>query len=206
MPAFSGNGIASDLLLERRVLVSVGVMHDVTRVVRARPVRIDLLDDGIPARARRESSPEAACDTSAMRRDLGDGYELDDDPARTDVDAVHAYLAHDSYWARGRPREVVERLVREASRVVGLFHNGSQVGFGRAVTDGIAFVYLADVYVLPEHRGRGLGLDLVREIVERGPYADRKWLLHTEDAHELYRKLGFDAPNYKVMERPPPTA
>jgi ribosomal protein S18 acetylase RimI-like enzyme len=141
-----------------------------------------------------------------MRRDLGDGYELDDDPRRTDVDAVHAYLSRDAYWAQGRPRDVVERLVGEASRVVGLFRNGRQVGFCRAVTDGVAFVYLADVYVLPEHRGRGLGVELVREMVERGPYSDRKWLLHTQDAQELYRKFGFDAPDFKLMERPAPTA
>jgi len=64
-------------------------------------------------------------------------------------------------------------------------------------------VYLADVYVLPELRGRGLGVELVREMVENGPYASLKWLLHTEDAHELYRKFGFAEPSPKVMERLP---
>lgn len=137
-----------------------------------------------------------------MRRDLGDGFELDDDPARLDVDAIHRFLSEESYWAKGRTRETVERLVRESQRVVGLYHDGRQVGFARAVTDGVAFAYLADVYVLPEHRGRGLGVELVREMVEHGPYADRKWLLHTGDAHGLYRKLGFDAPSERVMERP----
>ena len=94
--------------------------------------------------------------------------------------------------------------MREAARVVGLYVDGEQVGFCRAATDGASLVYLADVYVLPEHRGRGLGAELVREMVENGPLADRRWLLHTEDAHELYRKFGFDVPTYKVMERPPP--
>jgi GNAT superfamily N-acetyltransferase len=138
-----------------------------------------------------------------VRRELPGGFELDDDPARIDLDAVHAYLAGESYWAKGRPRETVERLVREASRVVGLYHEGRQVGFCRAVTDCVAFVYLADVYVLDEFRGRGLGLELVREMIEGGPFADRKWLLHTEDAHGLYQKLGFAAPGYKLMERLP---
>jgi ribosomal protein S18 acetylase RimI-like enzyme len=138
-----------------------------------------------------------------VRRGLPDGFELDDDPARVDVDAVHSYLAGESYWARGRPRETVERLVREASRVVGVYQGGRQVGFCRAVTDGVAFVYLADVYVLEEARGRGLGLELVREMIEGGPFADRKWLLHTEDGHGLYEKLGFTAPGRKLMERPP---
>lgn len=135
-----------------------------------------------------------------MRRELTDGLELDDDPSRTDVDAVHAYLANESYWAKGRPREVVERLVREAQRVVGLYDGGRQVGFARAFTDGVSLVYLADVYVLPEYRGRGLGVELVREMVENGPYAGIRWILHTRDAHGLYRKVGFTDPSERVME------
>ncbi len=102
-------------------------------------------------------------------RRLEGGYELDDDRSRIDVDAVHEYLAGESYWARGRPRETVERLVREAHRVVGLYHDGRQVGFCRMFTDAVVLAYLADVYVLPEHRGRGLGVELVREMVENGP-------------------------------------
>ena len=137
-----------------------------------------------------------------MRRELDGGYELDDDPARIDVDAVHAFLSG-SYWAEGRPRETVERLVREAQRVVGLYHEGRQVGFCRAVSDDASVTYLADVYVLPEHRGRGLGEELVREMVDNGPYAARRWLLHTRDAHELYRRFGFGEPGERLMERPP---
>jgi GNAT superfamily N-acetyltransferase len=138
-----------------------------------------------------------------VKRELPGGYELDDDPGRVDVDAVHDYLANRSYWAEGRPRETVERLVREATRVVGLYFGGAQVGFARAFTDGVALAYLADVYVLPEHRGRGLGVELVREMVERGPLAGVHWILHTRDAHELYRRFGFGAPTERVMERPP---
>ena len=136
-----------------------------------------------------------------MRRDLGDGIELDDDPTRIDVDAVHDFLSNHAYWAIGRPRETVERTVREASRVVGLYAGGRQIGFARAFTDGVSIVYLADVYVLPELRGRGLGKELVREMVEGSPWADQKWLLHTRDAHELYRRFGFGAPSERVMER-----
>ena len=136
-----------------------------------------------------------------MRRVLGDGYELDDDPARVDVDAVHDYLANESYWAKGRPRETVERLVREATRVVGLYHEGVQVGFSRTISDGFTQSYLADVYVLDEHRGRGLGVELVRFSVDEGPLAHTKWLLHTRDAHGLYRKFGFEAPSERVLER-----
>lgn len=127
--------------------------------------------------------------------------EFDDDPGRIDVDAVHDYLANESYWAKGRPRDVVERLIREAQRVVGVYDGVRQVGFARAFTDGVSLVYLADVYVLPEYRGRGVGVQLVREMVENGPYADLRWILHTRDAHGLYRKLGFAEPSERVLER-----
>jgi len=136
-----------------------------------------------------------------VRRDLGDGIELDDDPTRIDVDAVHDFLSNHAYWAIGRPRETVERTVREASRVVGLYADGHQIGFARAFKDGVSIAYLADVYVLPDLRGRGLGKELVREMVEGSPWADQKWLLHTRDAHELYRRFGFGAPSERVMER-----
>ena len=136
-----------------------------------------------------------------MRRDLGGGIELDDDPARIDIDAVHDYLANESYWAEGRPRDTVDRLVREAQRVVGVYDGKRQVGFARAFSDGVSLVYLADVYVLPEYRGRGLGVELVREMVERGPLTGVRWILHTRDAHDLYRKVGFGEPSERVMER-----
>jgi GNAT superfamily N-acetyltransferase len=137
-----------------------------------------------------------------MRRRLRDGLELDDDRRRIDVAAVHDFLANESYWASGRPREVVERLVRESERVVGLYERDVQAGFARAFTDGATVAYLADVYVLPQDRGRGLGVELVREMVDNGPYARLRWMLHTRDAHPLYRRLGFHAPSERVMERP----
>lgn len=139
-----------------------------------------------------------------MQRSLPGGYTLDDDPARIDVDAVFAYLHHESYWAKGRPRETVEALVAGAQRIVGLYApDGALAGFTRTVTDGYIVAYLADVFVLPEHRGRGLGVELVRETVERGPFAHVRWLLHTADAHELYAKFGFDPPDERLMERSP---
>jgi GNAT superfamily N-acetyltransferase len=135
-----------------------------------------------------------------MRRDLGDGYELDDDPARIDRDAVHAYLTQ-SYWAEGRSRDVQDALVDGAERVVGLYHAGTQIGFSRTLSDGHVRSYLADVYVLEEHRGRGLGVELVRFTVDDGPFAETKWFLHTRDAHELYRKFGFVEPDERALER-----
>ena len=136
-----------------------------------------------------------------MHRDLGDGYELDDDLARIDREAVHRYLSEESYWARGRLREVQDDLIGGAERIVGLYKDGVQVGFTRTLSDGHAQSYLADVYVLEEHRGRGLGVELVRFSVDEGPFARTKWFLHTEDAHDLYRKFGFAEPGPKALER-----
>ena len=138
-----------------------------------------------------------------MRRTLAAGIELDDDPRRVDVDAVHDFLSNHSYWAKGRDRETVARLVREAQRVVGVYDGDRQIGFARAFTDDASLAYLADVYVLPAYRGRGFGVELVRETIEAGPYAHRRWLVHTRDAHDLYRRFGFGEPSGRVMERNP---
>jgi GNAT superfamily N-acetyltransferase len=136
-----------------------------------------------------------------VKRDLGNGYELDDDLSRIDREAVHAYLGGESYWAEGRTREVQDALIDGAARVVGLYHDGDQVGFSRSLSDGYAQSYLADVYVLDQHRRRGLGVELVRFSVDEGPLADTKWFLHTRDAHDLYRRFGFAEPSERAMER-----
>ena len=137
-----------------------------------------------------------------MKRALPGGFELDDDPARVDLDAVWAFLSTEAYWGRERSRDLVERQVGEAWRVIGLYREGRQVGFARVLSDG-RIAYLADVYVLAEHRGRGLGVELVREAVDDGPQQDLRWLLHTRDAHGLYAKFGFGPPGDRLLERPP---
>jgi GNAT superfamily N-acetyltransferase len=136
-----------------------------------------------------------------VKRELGGGFELDDDRSRIDLAAVHRYLAEESYWARGRPYADVEELVGEAARVLGLYHDGRQIGFCRAARCAPGLFYLADVYVLEAFRGRGLGVELVREMVDDGPLAGKRWLLHTEDAHDLYRRFGFAEPSRKMLER-----
>ena len=138
-----------------------------------------------------------------MSRELGEGYELDDDPHRIDLDAVHRYLAEEAYWSLGRSREVQAQMNADAARLVGLYHEGRQVGFTRtALVAGMPVAYLYDVYVLDQHRGCGLGAELVRETVERGPFAEHRWLLDTRDAFELYAKFGFGPPSERLMERP----
>jgi GNAT superfamily N-acetyltransferase len=140
-----------------------------------------------------------------VSRPLHDGYELDADRARLDRAAVHAFLTA-SYWALGRTRAEQDELIDASDHVVGLYHEGRQVGFARAVDCAAArFVYLADVYVLPEHRGGGLGVELVREIVERGPFPDRTWVLHTRDAGTLYERFGFHRYE-RLMQRDAGTA
>ncbi|MDI2130847.1 GNAT family N-acetyltransferase [Yinghuangia seranimata] len=136
--------------------------------------------------------------------DAETGYEVDDDPARVDRDAVWAFLSSDAYWGRWRERTDLEHQLDASWRVVGAYRraDGAMVGFARAVSDGRSFAYLADVYVLPETRGSGLGKELVRVIVEEGPGRDFRWMLHTSDAHGLYAKFGFAAPDTSYMERP----
>jgi GNAT superfamily N-acetyltransferase len=140
-----------------------------------------------------------------MRRALAGGFELDDDPERVDVDVVHRFLSEDSYWAVGRPRETTERLMRDSRRVVALYDGDATIGFARVVSDDEVIAWLADVFVLPEYRGRGLGVELVREAVENGPQRDCHWYLHTSDAHGLYERFGFGPPMpRRTMFRPRP--
>jgi GNAT superfamily N-acetyltransferase len=133
-----------------------------------------------------------------------DDYELDDDAGRVDRDAVWTFLSTEAYWGRSRTRSDVDAQFAAAWRVVGAYERagGGMVGFARAVSDGVAFAYLADVFVLPEARGRGLGKELVRTMIDRGPGAGFRWSLHTADAHGLYRHFGFAAPDETYLERP----
>jgi GNAT superfamily N-acetyltransferase len=127
-----------------------------------------------------------------MKRALDGGYEIDDDRARVDVGTVHRFLSEDAYWVPGRSLETVERLVRESTRVIAAYApDGALVGFARVVSDSSNFAWLGDVFVLQPHRGRGLGVELVREAVEHEPERHCTWYLNTRDAHELYARFGF---------------
>lgn len=120
-----------------------------------------------------------------------DGYELSTDPARLDVDLVHQYLAQESYWARGRSREVVARSI-ENSLCFGLYSGASQVGFARVISDYTIFAYIADVFVLTAYQGQGLGKWLVESILAHPQLSSvRKWSLDTRDAQGLYEQFGF---------------
>jgi GNAT superfamily N-acetyltransferase len=138
-----------------------------------------------------------------MRREVAGGYELDDDRGRMDVDMVYRYLSEEAYWVRGRDRATIERLVRESTRVMGVYLGDQQVGFARVISDGTSVAWLGDVFVLAEHRGKGLGEELVREAVEFPDHRDVQWYLNTRDAHALYAKFGFEAASDRTMVRPP---
>ncbi|HYZ30019.1 MAG TPA: GNAT family N-acetyltransferase [Thermoleophilaceae bacterium] len=137
-----------------------------------------------------------------MRRALPGGYELDDDRDRIDVDAVHAFIGDESYWAKGRSRETMQAAIDGSARVIGLYTpDGSQVGFARVISDSATYAYLADVFVLADHRGRGLGVELIREAVEGDPWSNISWHLRTSDAQTLYAKFGFGPPSERSLER-----
>jgi RimJ/RimL family protein N-acetyltransferase/GNAT superfamily N-acetyltransferase len=136
-----------------------------------------------------------------MRRAIGT-YELDDDPARVDPAAAVAFLTTGAYWGHWRGEPDIRRQIAAAWRVTGVYDQaGAMVGFARAVSDG-GSAYLADVYVLPAHRGAGLGQAIVAMMVDEPPGAGQRWMLHTADAHGLYRQFGFAAPDGRYLERP----
>jgi GNAT superfamily N-acetyltransferase len=129
-------------------------------------------------------------------------YEVDDDPGRIDTKAAVDFLLTDAYWGKWRGPELIVRQIREAWRVVGVYGpSGDMVGFARAFGDGTT-AYLADVYVLAGHRGAGLGRAIIQAMIEDGPGADWRWMLHTADAHGLYQQFGFEPPNDRYLERP----
>jgi len=137
-------------------------------------------------------------------RTAAGNYELDDDPARVDRDALWAFLSTEAYWGRWRTRAMVEHQLDSAWRVVGVYDSatGAMIGFARAISDGAGFAYLADVYVDKQFRGRGLGAELVATMIDRGPGASFRWTLHTSDAHGLYERFGFTRPDQTYLERP----
>ena len=118
-------------------------------------------------------------------------YTISTDRARLDVGLVHRYLSESSYWAQGRPREVVERSI-EHSLAFGVYLGERQVGFARVITDYATFAWIADVFVLEEYRGQGLGRWLSEVMIAHPDLQGfRRWALATKDAHELYRRVGF---------------
>ena len=116
--------------------------------------------------------------------------EISEDPSRLDVDLIYEFLS-DSYWATGRSRAAVENSIRH-SLCFGGYIGREQVAFARVVTDEATFAYLADVFVVPQWRGRGISKRLIREIVDDPRLSGINILLKTRDAQELYKRFGFE--------------
>lgn len=131
-----------------------------------------------------------------------EGFTISTDPDRLDRPLIHEFLSA-SYWAKGIPRETVDRSI-EGALCFGLYEADRQVGFARVITDRSTFAYLADVFVLESHRGRGLAAWLMETILGHPDLQGlRRWMLLTRDAHPLYRKGGFTelARPERVMEK-----
>lgn len=135
-----------------------------------------------------------------------DEFEISDDRSRLDINLIHVYLSTESYWAIGRDVETVKRSIKN-SLSFGLYKAGDQIGFARVLTDYATFAWIADVFILKEHRGKGLSKWLMEVILGHPDLQGfRRWVLATKDAHELYRKYGFmelKRPE-RWMERPDP--
>ena len=135
---------------------------------------------------------------------MSTGYDLSSDPERLDREWIWRMLSTEAYWGVWRTRADIDQQVDAAWRVVGAYDaaTGAQVGFARAVSDGVAFAYLADVIVDPAHRGAAIGQRLLRLMIDDGPGVDFRWTLFTRDAHGLYEKFGFTEPDQTAMVRP----
>jgi GNAT superfamily N-acetyltransferase len=136
-----------------------------------------------------------------MRRDLGH-IVISDERDLLQVEKVHAYLSNESYWAKGIPFETVLRSI-ENSLCWGVYHKGEQIGFARMITDQATFAYLADVYILENHRGKGLSKQLLKEILSHSKLQGLlRLMLATRDAHGLYAQFGFTVPEdpQKLMQ------
>ena len=130
-----------------------------------------------------------------------EGYFISTDPAKLNIDVIHRYLSEESYWAAGIPYEVVKRSI-EHSFCFGVYHHNQQIGFARLVTDKATFAYLADVFILPQHRGKGLSKWLVATIHANPELQGlRRWMLGTKDAHGLYQQFGWEPLPEELYQR-----
>ncbi|HZI18190.1 MAG TPA: GNAT family N-acetyltransferase [Pyrinomonadaceae bacterium] len=133
-------------------------------------------------------------------------YTISTDPARLDLGVVHRFISEESYWGRGRPLETVRRAVKN-SLPFGIYRGAETVGFARVVTDYATFAWVADVFVVAGHRGRGLSKWLMEVMLSHPDLQGfRRWLLATKDAHGLYQQFGFKELRRpeRFMERPDP--
>ena len=126
-----------------------------------------------------------------MIESLSREFTIDTNHEKIDTELVYRFLSEESYWAKDRTQEEVNQTIKNSMNF-GVYKNEAMVGFARVVTDYVAFAYLADVFIVKEERGKGLGKNLVNYILKYPSIKNTKrWMLGTMDAHELYRPYGF---------------
>lgn len=131
-----------------------------------------------------------------------ENYFISTDPVKLDITVIHDFLSN-SYWAKNMPRDVLEKSIKNSLNY-GLFINGSQIGYARVLTDFSTFAYLADVFIIEAYRNKGLSKWLMECILSHPELQKiRTWMLKTSDAHGLYEKFGFKAPESpnSIMEK-----
>jgi GNAT superfamily N-acetyltransferase len=126
-------------------------------------------------------------------------YLISTDPSRLDLAAIHGYLGGESYWAQGRPLDVMRRAL-EHSLCFGVYRGDEQVGLARVVTDYATFAWLCDVFVLEAHRRQGLGKWLIQTVTAHPALRGALFMLATRDAHGLYQGYGGFEP-MQTLER-----
>lgn len=134
---------------------------------------------------------------------MNGSYMISTDKGKLDIALIHDYLSNHSYWAQGRTLDTVKRSI-EGSLCFGMYSGNEQVAFARVITDHATFAYLADVFIVEQHRGKGLSKMLMKEIISHpGLQGLRRWMLGTKDAHTLYEQFGFSlvAQPERWMER-----
>jgi len=128
-----------------------------------------------------------------MNRDqlTAQGYSIDTAAGKMDIPVIHAYLSNESYWSKNIPYHIVEKYVKHSLNF-GVFYQDKQVGYARVITDFTTIAYLGDVFILQEHRGKGLSKWLMQTIMEHPELQGlRRWILATADAHGLYKQFGW---------------
>ncbi|RPI72200.1 MAG: N-acetyltransferase [Ignavibacteriales bacterium] len=141
-----------------------------------------------------------------MSFELKKDYTISTDRLKLNISIIHNYISNESYWGKGRSLEVVKKSI-ENSLPFGVYYKNEMIGFARVLTDYATFAWVADVFILTKHRNKGLSKWLMETILSHPKLQGfRRWVLATKDAHELYRKFGFQELNKpeRWMERPDP--
>lgn len=118
-------------------------------------------------------------------------YTISTDKSRLDLNVIHQFLSQEAYWSPNIPKELVQKAI-DNSLCFGIYADNQQVGFARVISDYATFGYLSDVFIVPEHRGKGLSKQLMASIMAHPDLQGlRRWMLITRDAHGLYSQFGF---------------